>query len=82
MHICSRMRSQAHLCISALECTYRPTYAYLLSCAQNREKELALRQAKQAQIALQEATDMLPNLRFQVCLGVCVSVSVCMCVYL
>mmetsp|Transcript_22973 Transcript_22973/g.63455 ORF Transcript_22973/g.63455 Transcript_22973/m.63455 type:complete len:940 (-) Transcript_22973:763-3582(-) len=31
-----------------------------------REKEVALRQLKQAQAALQEATDMLPNLRFQV----------------
>ncbi|KAF5835566.1 coiled-coil flagellar protein, move backward only 2 [Dunaliella salina] len=31
-----------------------------------REKEVAMRQLKQAQAALQEATDMLPNLRFQV----------------
>ncbi len=41
----------------------------LLVAVQVREKELALRQAKQAQSALKEAKDLLPNLRFQVCVG-------------
>lgn len=31
-----------------------------------REKELAMRQAKAAQVQLQEMQDLLPNMRFQV----------------